>query len=332
MKKIITVAVFGALSVGSMLASEIVKFEKKVIQERNNIGYKYEGEKLEYKIPDESTIPNNQFGDLIKYGKELVVHTYKHIGPEVKDKNMRYAGNNLSCQSCHLDAGTKEYSAPFVGIYGNFPQYRPRENVIGSLADRINGCMQRSMNGKPLQESSKEMKAMEAYIYWLSQGVPIGAKVEGIGLAEVNRKMIQTTKADPVKGKAVYDVHCASCHGENGEGIKNEGLANGYLYPPLWGKDSYNKGAGMYRTLKAMDFIKANMPLGATHQNPILTDEEAYNVAVYMNLNEHERPEKENREKDFPDAAVKAPDAYIQGKDSDDRKFGPFGQFIKTNK
>ena len=144
--------------------------------------------------------------------------------------------------------------------------------------------------------------------------------------------MIHTTKAAPVKGKAVYDVHCASCHGENGEGIKNEGLANGYLYPPLWGKDSYNKGAGMYRTLKAMDFIKANMPLGATHQNPILTDEEAYNVAVYMNLNEHERPEKENREKDFPDAAVKAPDAYIQGKDSEDRRFGPFGQFIKTNK
>ena len=261
MKKILTVAVCSALSISSLFASEVVKFDKKLIQERNNIGYKYEGEKLEYKIPDESTIPNNQFGDLIKYGKELVVHTYKHIGPEVKDKNMRYAGNNLSCQSCHLDAGTKEYSAPFVGIYGNFPQYRPRENVIGSLSDRINGCMERSMNGKPLPNSSKEMKAMEAYIYWLSQGVPVGAKVQGIGLAEVNRKMIQTTKADPVKGKAVYDVHCASCHGGNGEGIKNEGLANGYLYPPLWGKDSYNKGAGMYRTLKAMDFIKANMPL-----------------------------------------------------------------------
>ena len=29
MKKIITVAVFGALSVGSMLASEVVKFDKK---------------------------------------------------------------------------------------------------------------------------------------------------------------------------------------------------------------------------------------------------------------------------------------------------------------
>lgn len=332
MKKILTVAVFSALSISSLFASEVVKFDKKLIQERNNIGYKYEGEKPEFKIPDESTIPNNQFGDLIKYGKELVVNTYKYVGPEVADKNMRYAGNNLSCQSCHLEAGTKEYSSPFVGIYGTFPQYGARGDSIGSLADRINGCMERSMNGKPFPLDSKEMKAMEAYMYWLSQGVPVGVKVQGSGLAEVNRKMIQTTKADPVKGKVVYDLQCASCHGANGEGIKNEGLANGYLYPPLWGKDSYNKGAGMYRTLKAMDFIKANMPLGATHQNPILSDEEAYNIAVYMNLDEHERPEKAAREKDFPDANVKAPDVYIEGKDSIDRKFGPFGQFIKTNK
>ena len=110
------------------------------------------------------------------------------------------------------------------------------------------------MNGKPLPNSSKEMKAMEAYIYWLSQGVPVGAKVQGIGLAEVNRKMIQTTKADPVKGKAVYDVHCAFCHGVNGEGIKNEGLANGYLYPPLWGKIATIKVLECTELLKAMDF------------------------------------------------------------------------------
>ncbi|AXK49107.1 cytochrome C [Aliarcobacter trophiarum LMG 25534] len=332
MKKIITVALFGALSTGFLLASEVVKFDKKLIGERNNIGYKYNGEKLEYKIPDESTIPNNQFGDLIKYGKELTVHTYKYIGPEVKDKKMRYSGNNLSCQSCHLEAATKPYAAPFVGLYGQFPQYRPRENTIGTLADRINGCMQRSMNGKPLPVESKEMRAFEAYIYWLSQGVPVGAKVEGNSLSEINRKMILTTKADEAKGKEVYSVHCASCHGVNGEGVKNEGLANGYTFPPLWGNDTYNKGAGMYRTLKAADFIKSNMPIGATKENPILTDEEAYNVAVYMNSNNHKRPEKANREKDFPDANVKAPDTYIEGKDPIERQHGPFGQFIKTNK
>ncbi len=88
----------------------------------------------------------------------------------------------------------------------------------------------------------------------------------------------------------------------------------------------------MYRTLKAMDFIKANMPLGATHENPILTDEEAYNVAAFMNMNEHKRKEKVNREKDFPDASVKAPDTYIEGKDPIEKQVGPFGPFIKLNK
>ncbi|MCT7909218.1 c-type cytochrome [Arcobacter lacus] len=329
MKKIVTVALFGALAVSSLFADEVVKFDKNLIKERNDIGYKYEGPKIEWKVPDESTIPNNQFGDLIKYGKELVVHTYKYIGPEVENKKMRYAGNNLACQSCHLDAGTKTYSAGFVGVFASFPQYRPRENTIGTLAERINGCMQRSMNGKPLPLDSKEMKAMEAYMYWLSQGVPIGAKVEGQSLAPVDRKMTQTQAADPIKGKVVYDMQCAACHGVNGEGIKNEGKANGYMYPPLWGKDSYNKGAGMFRVLKAADFIKANMPLGATHENPLLTDEEAYNVAAYINLEEHDRPEKANRNKDFPDEVVKAPDVYRQGQDPIEGKFGPYGKLIK---
>ena len=331
MKKILNVAVLGALAVSCIFADEIIKFDKSVSKERNNIGYKYDGPKIEWKAPDESTIPNNQFGDLIRYGKELVTSTYKYIGPEVEDENMRYAGNNLSCQNCQLDAGTKAYSAGFIGVFANFPQYRPREDSIGTLADRINGCMQRSMNGKPLPVDSKEMKAYEAYMFWLSQGVPVGAKVEGASLFEVDRKMIQTTKADVEKGRKVYEEQCASCHGANGEGVKNEGKANGYIYPPLWGKDSYNKGAGMYRTLKATDFIKANMPLGATHENPILTDEEAYNVAVFINIDEHERPEKANREKDFPDPVVKAPDTYIQGKDPIQRRTGPFGEFIKLD-
>ncbi|MCT7447058.1 c-type cytochrome [Aliarcobacter skirrowii] len=326
MRKIVVLA-----TVCSLFATSAFAFDPKELAKRNSMGYKYEGEKLEYKIPDESTIPNNQMGDMIRYGKELIVHTYKYIGPEVDDKKMRYSGNNFSCQTCHLDAGTKAFSAPFIGTSAAFPQYRPREDTIGTLAERINGCMQRSMNGKPLPVESKEMKAMEAYTFWLSQGVPIGAsnKLEGRGLHKIDRKMIKKQAADPVKGKVVYTQHCASCHGEDGLGVKNEGKANGYMFPPLWGPDSYNKGAGMYRTLKAADFIRSNMPLGATKEHPILTDEEAYNVAAYMNLDTHERPEKPNRDKDFPSAAVKAPDAYIEGKDPIERKIGPYGNIIK---
>lgn len=327
MKTIHTKIVLGLLF-SSIMTTSSFAFDAKELDKRSDKGIVKPV--MEYKIPDESTIPNNQFGDLVKYGKELTVHTYKYIGPEVKDTKMRYAGNNLSCQACHLDAGTKAFSSPFIGTAAEFPQYRPRENTIGTITDRINGCMERSMNGKALPKDSKEMKAFEAYMHWLSQGIPVGgAKMEGRGLAKIDRKMIKTTKADIVAGEQVYQMHCVACHGQNGEGVKNAGKANGYTFPPLWGNDSYNKGAGMYRILKAADFIKSNMPLGATKENPILTDKEAYDVAGFMNQDAHKRAEKANRKADFPDDIVKAPDVYRPGKESIEHQFGPFGNIIK---
>ena len=325
MKKVIVIAGLTALCVSSLFS-----FDAKELKERSNNGYKPDA-KMEYKIPEIKDLPDNKYGELVKYGKELIVHTSKYIGPEVEDPKMRFAGNNNQCQNCHLDAGTKAYSAPFIGTFAAFPQYRPREDKIGTLADRINGCMERSMNGYKLPLDSKEMSAMQAYMHWLSQGVPVGTmSFEGRGLAKIDRKMIKKQAADPVKGKIVYDNQCAACHGLNGEGIKNEGLANGYLYPALWGTDdTYNKGAGMYRVLKAADFIKNNMPLGATKENPILTDEEAYNVAAYMNLDSHYRPEKINRNSDFPDEKVKAPDVYRPSIETKEHQFGPFGKIIK---
>lgn len=330
MKKFGTMTTLCLLSMGFLLADEI-QFDAKIVKERTDTGYKSDI-KLEYKIPDDNNIPNNQFGDMVKYGKELVVHTSKYIGPEVKNSKMRYAGNNLNCQSCHLEAGTKPYASPYVGIYGAFPQYRPRENTISTLADRVNGCMERSMNGKKLPVDSKEMLAIETYMFWLSQGYPVGGtnQLEGRGLEKIDRKLIKTTAADPEKGKIVYEQQCASCHGIDGLGVKNEGKANGYMYPPLWGtSDTYNKGAGMYRVLQAADFIKSNMPLGATKENPVLTDEEAYNVAAYINMDSHYRSEKANRVGDFPDPFVKAPDVYRPSIESKEHQFGPFGKFIK---
>lgn len=312
-----------------LFSSSLLAFDKKELQKRENRGF--EKPVLEYKVPDIESLPDNQYGQLVRYGKELIVNTYKYIGPEVENSSMRYAGNNLACQNCHLDAGTKMHSAPFVGTFGEFPQYRPREDTIGSLTDRINGCMQRSMNGLPLPEGSREMRAMQAYIHFLSQGYPVGgAKIEGRSLAKIDRKMVKQNKADVENGKKVYEMHCASCHGEDGLGVKNEGLANGYAFPPLWGTDdTYNKGAGMYRILKAADFIKSNMPIGATKENPILTDKEAYDVAAFMNQDSHYRPEKINRSSDFPDDIVKAPDVYRPNKESIEHKFGPYGKIIK---
>ena len=325
MRKIILIAGLSALCVTSLFS-----FDAKELKVRSDNGYKSDV-KVEYKIPDIKDLPNNKYGELVKYGRELIVHTSKYIGPEVEDPKMRFSGNNNQCQNCHLDAGTKAYSAPFIGVFAAFPQYRPREDKVGTLADRINGCMERSMNGYKLPVDGKEMSAMQAYMHWLSQGVPVGTMaLEGKGLSKIDRKMIKTQAADTDKGKIVYETNCAACHGMNGEGIKNEGKANGYMYPALWGTDdTYNKGAGMYRVLKAADFIKSNMPLGATKENPILTDEEAYNVAAYMNMDSHYRPEKINRTNDFPDAVVKAPDVYRPTIETKEHQVGPFGKIIK---
>ncbi|ENT3660806.1 c-type cytochrome [Campylobacter jejuni] len=43
----------------------------------------------------------------------------------------------------------------------------------------MNGCFERSMNGKRMPSDTPEMKAMLTYMQWLSQGVPVGAKIEG---------------------------------------------------------------------------------------------------------------------------------------------------------
>ena len=282
--------------------------------------------------PDESTIPNNLFGDTVRYGKALVNETYKYIGPEVADKKMRYAGNNFACSTCHQEAGTKKWSAPFMATMPNFPQYRNRDETIGSIEGRINGCMERSMNGKALPEDGKEMRAIVTYMHWLSQGVPVGAKVSGAEFPQVDRKMIMSRAADPIAGKKVYVEHCASCHGQNGEGVKREGKANGYEFPALWGKDTYNTGAGMCRVIRAADWIVANMPLGADNHNRILTDAQAYDVAAYINDYDKPRPVKKDRHLDFPDVKVKVPDSdiapYNDDKNRHQHKFGPYKGII----
>lgn len=305
---------------------------------------KFEGDVFWDTLNAKPVLPEKSvYAEFVRYGYDLFVNTQAIIGPEVEDPAMRYAGNNLSCNSCHLGAGTAKFAAPLVDNHANFPQYRNREDTLGTMAARVNGCMQRSMNGYPLPEESKEMKAFLAYIHWLGQGVPVGTKIPGRSLKTVDRKMVQQKAADPIKGQEVYERECAACHGMNGEGVRrpsNGKEVAGWEFPPLWGTDdTYNTGAGMYRTLKAADFIKSTMPKGA----PTLSDEDAYNVAAYINKYEHYRTVKPNRQNDFVNPKVRVPDhdqlgpygpngTYIfpdEGKTQMDYKFGPYKGIIK---
>jgi thiosulfate dehydrogenase len=267
----------------------------------------------QWKPPDIGTLGDEDpFGELVKYGHALFTNTANEIGPAVPDPAKRFAGNNLACQNCHLQAGTQPYAMPMVGIWGQFPQYRGREGAVDTIEDRINGCMERSMNGRALALESREMKAFSSYMRWLSTGVPAGAKLLGAGTLQIKEP---ERAADPARGEKVYAQVCSAC----------DGL--GYQFPPLWGPDSFNNGAGMSRLLTAAAYAKHNMPLGARFDAPLLSDEEAYDIAGY--IVSQARPKKLDLDKDYPVRLQKPIDAsygpYADGFPAEQHKFGPFG-------
>jgi len=272
--------------------------------------------------PDIAKTGGDPFGELVRYGYALLTDTPNEIGPTVVDPAKRFSGNNLACQNCHLQAGTQPYAMPLTGIWGQFPQYRGREGAVDTLEDRINGCMERSMNGRPLPLASREMRAFSAYMRWLSTGIPDGAKLIGAGTLRVKEP---ARAADPGRGAVIYAQVCSICHGSDGFGQRAPSGA-GYQFPPLWGPDSYNNGAGMNRVLTAAAYAMHNMPLGTTFNAPVLTDADAYDVAGY--IVSQSRPEKGDLDKDFPIRLQKPVDTpygpYADGFSPTQHKLGPF--------
>lgn len=285
----------------------------------------------DWRAPDIEKLPNDKYGQMVRKGRLLMEQTYKYIGPEVQDPAMRYAGNNLACVTCHVDAGTRKFGNPWVGTFVSFPQYRGREDAISTTEERINGCMERSMNGRKLPADGDEMKAMVSYLHFLSTGLSVGTKLEGTG---VPRLKLLDRAADPVAGKQVYATYCIACHGPEGLGVRRgkPGDADGYQFPPLWGPDSYNNGAGMSRNQLAAGFVKANMPSGTTHANMVLSDEQAFDVAAY--INSQPRPVKPNLDADFPARKNKPVDAafppYTPGFSAEQHKNGPWQPIMQA--
>jgi thiosulfate dehydrogenase len=256
--------------------------------------------------PDPRTLSPGAFRDAVFYGQRLFNETYSVIGPEVAQAPMRYSGNNLSCESCHLQGGRQRFAIPMIGVYGLFPQYIARENEVRTLEERIEGCMERSMNGRDLPVDGREMKALMVYIQFLSTGTQVGQAPVGRGSPPLP---LLPRAADPQRGRAVYAANCAACHQPDGQGKRNgvPGDARGYAYPPLWGPDTFNDGAGMHRLIASASFIHANMPFGTHYDAPTLSVDDAWDVAAY--INGQPRPHREHLDADYPDRSRKPVDA-----------------------
>ena len=133
-----------------------------------------------------SILDESEKSKLVKYGYELFQNTPIYIGPNIYDSAKIFSGNNLACSNCHLWAGTKPFSASLVGVVNRFPQYRSREHKLGTIKERINGCMERSMNGRMIPLDSYEMKALVGYLKWIGRNAPEEGEVFGQGFMKIN--------------------------------------------------------------------------------------------------------------------------------------------------
>jgi thiosulfate dehydrogenase len=256
------------------------------------------------------------------YGRRLIAETAALLGPDQPDPAMRYSGSRLACGSCHLGTGTTPGTLSLLQTIEHYPRFSARAGDMTDIEDRINECMQRSMNGRPLPFDSAEMKAMATYIRSL------GGRYAAMGASQRTAVEPEPFKAperaaDVEAGKAVFGARCALCHGSDGLGLRaTTRPADGYVFPPLWGPDSFNDGAGMHRVLTAARFIKARMPLG----NADLTNDEAFDAAAYMNA--QPRPEMANLDRDYPDRTAKPVDSgygpFADPFPLEQHRFGPF--------
>uniref|UniRef100_E6QKL4 Cytochrome c, class I n=1 Tax=mine drainage metagenome TaxID=410659 RepID=E6QKL4_9ZZZZ len=214
---------------------------------------------LAWEAPLSKDIPAGAQGDLIRSGR-LIFRATPQFAAD-------HAGNKMSCGDCHVAGGIAPYASPMVGLPARFPMYNKRAGHVISLKDRIQECFTRSENGTPLDYDGPEMRALMAYIEWLSKPEPERKKFVGRGLVKLpeltpNRR----------RGALIYGEQCAGCHGSNGAGLVPQ-------FPPLWGPDAFNDGAGMNQIPKMAAFIQHNMPQNRTG---ILTAQEAYDVAAYI--------------------------------------------------
>ena len=256
------------------------------------------------------------------YGRRLIEQTTMYLGPDAPNPALRFAGNRLACAGCHIGAGNEPGQLSLSTATERYPRNSPRSGGKETMEDRINGCMMRSMAGKALANDSREMQAMVAYLRSLATQDAATSDTrkrahEPKGFSTPKRK------ANLKAGEQVFQTRCAACHQNDGQGLQaSADIREGFVFPPLWGPNSFNEGAGMHRVLTAAKFIKAKMPLG----DATLTDDEAFDVSAF--INSKPRPQMAHLDLDYPDKTKKPVDAgfapFADPFPLEQHQFGPF--------
>jgi thiosulfate dehydrogenase len=75
------------------------------------------------------------------------------------------ATNGLACANCHPDTAATNPQT--------FPKYEPMFDKVVPYREMVNWCIQNPLAGKALDVSDPDMTALEAYSYYLHNGIKI---------------------------------------------------------------------------------------------------------------------------------------------------------------
>jgi thiosulfate dehydrogenase len=177
--------------------------------------------------------------------------------------------NRLACASCHIDAGAEPGELTLVNAISHYPGDR--------IIQRINECVTRNMNAQALPEHSTEVTAIVAWLRFLADERAAMGPDQKVSRDPAFR--LPDGAADSASGRRLFEKRCADCHGKDGAGLAaSRDPARGYLFPPLWGPESFPDASEMHDTAMLARFIHAKMPLGRTG----LSDGDAWDIAAFV--------------------------------------------------
>ncbi len=286
-----------------------------------------------WREPDEARIPAGPEGDQIRDGIDLLRNTSRRVGKLAPDETKRMNWNSLNCVNCHQAGpsglpGSKKFALPLVNAVNDYPKFDIKSGKIISLEQRALGMF--GAGSVPILADTPEFQSIMAYLRWLARDTRPGAAMDGAGLMPMDA---MPRAADPLRGQKLFATKCQACHGADATGQRKADFNNGggYLFPPLAGDDTYDNAGHMFAVPLLARYIRASMPLGASHDKPQLTAAEALDIAAYVNDDATPRRHNPNRAKLYPDAALRpqgfaipehfagqSPRAYQRA------KFGPF--------
>jgi thiosulfate dehydrogenase len=221
----------------------------------------------------DSTLTASRADEMVRLGYRIFTNTSREAPA--------YTHNRVSCSNCHLNAGQRERALPLVGVTAVYPEMNRRAERLFTIEDRVIDCFKRSENATaapaelPTAES-REVRAVAAYLDWLSKGYEKGKNPPWRGKNVIAAdRLVPVAQLDPAHGEALFLEKCVNCHGRDGQGVQIGDKRPG----PLWGPDSWNDGAGAARIYTLAGIIRYAMP----YLDPgSLSDTDAQQIAAFI--------------------------------------------------